>query len=286
MKKHFLFVISLFIVFNNINFSQQFVKKWEFSKKLIYVGDIDGDGIGEFAYSNSYSLTSIFYDGINLNVKWTINDKALDDNMYDADADVHPDYNKFPSIDFNGDGKRELFFFVYTDETHYAKKSILLVDVVNNTTLFEFSDPSLIYPKLIAFSDVDSDGILELVFTFSYGDEYKTVAYSTGLSITSMEEIGNNIPNNYKLMQNYPNPFNPSTTIEYEISQPENIKINIYDITGRLVKELVNEQRNTGKYSTIWNGKDNSGNIVASGNYFYQIVSGDFVQAKKMILLK
>jgi len=193
-----------------------------------------------------------------------------------------PTYLKFPIIDFNGDGKND-FFFIKMDG--YNEKSILLVDVVNNQTIFEFSDPTLNYPTLKAFTDIDGDGKMELVFWFG-GDISKTVVYSTELQVSSAKGIGNNIPINYRLMQNYPNPFNPNTTIEYDLSKPENVKINIYDVMGRLVKELVKEQKNTGKYSVIWNGKDDSGNMVASGNYFYQIICGDFVQAKKMILLK
>ncbi len=100
--------------------------------------------------------------------------------------------------------------------------------------------------------------------------------------------IGSNyeLPNNILLKQNYPNPFNPTTKIEYAISNPEKVNIKIYDINGRLVKQLLNEYRNTGEYSVTWDGKDNYGNLVASGNYFYQISSDDFVQSKKMILLK
>ncbi|RJP64832.1 MAG: T9SS C-terminal target domain-containing protein [Ignavibacteriales bacterium] len=279
-------LVLFLILISNSMFCQQFVKKWEIPQKLIYVGDIDGDGIGEFAFCDYKSLTTTYYDGQTLNSKWTFIGGTFDDNWFDADADVHPSFNKFPSIDFNGDGKREMLFFTYTDATQYAKKSILLVDVVNNNTLFEFSDSELIYPKLIAFTDIDGDGKLELVFAFSLENIYKTVAYSTDLHVTSMSQSAKDFPDNYKLLQNYPNPFNPSTTIEYEISQPSNVKVNIYDVAGRLIKELINEQKNTGNHSVTWNGSDNSGNTVASGNYFYQIITNDFIQAKKMIFIK
>jgi uncharacterized protein (TIGR02145 family) len=99
-------------------------------------------------------------------------------------------------------------------------------------------------------------------------------------------EINKKVPNKYSLSQNYPNPFNPSTTIIYEISKLEKVKINIYDIFGRLIKKLVDKQEYSGKHSVTWDGKDNHGKLVSSGNYFYQIISGDFVHAKKMILLK
>jgi hypothetical protein len=103
---------------------------------------------------------------------------------------------------------------------------------------------------------------------------------------TSVDDNDYKLPHNILLKQNYPNPFNPSTKIEYAISNPEKVSITIFDINGQLVKELLNEYRNSGEYSVSWNGRDNSGTLVASGEYFYQIVCGDIVQSQKMILLK
>ncbi len=284
MKKLFLF--SLVLIFVNVatTFSQQFVQEWEIEKELTYVGDIDGDGIGEFVDYDRDNLITTFYDGQNHDIKWTITDKDFEDNIFDADATVHPAYLKFPSMDFNGDGNRD-FFFNSSD-----RKGILIVDVVHNSILFEWYEQQIDDVQFLALTDVDGDSILEMIFISRMeagsNDIYKTYIYSTTVNIASATKFQEKFPNNYKLNQNYPNPFNPTTNIEYEISQPENIKINIYDVTGRLVKELVNENKNSGKYTATWNGRDNFGNVVASGSYFYQIISGDFVQAKKMILLK
>jgi flagellar hook assembly protein FlgD len=71
-----------------------------------------------------------------------------------------------------------------------------------------------------------------------------------------------------------------STTIEYQVPKQSSIKINIYNANGQLIKELVNEERDIGSYSAKWNGRDDKGNLVASGTYFYQIQTGNFVQAK------
>jgi len=94
------------------------------------------------------------------------------------------------------------------------------------------------------------------------------------------------VPDSYSLLQNFPNPFNPSTMIEYQITKPMRVKLNVYDVQGRFMRELVNEEKSSGSYSVIWDGKDNSGNLVASGTYFYKIQSGEFIQVKKMTLLK
>lgn len=88
-------------------------------------------------------------------------------------------------------------------------------------------------------------------------------------------------PKSYVLGQNYPNPFNPSTSIEFSIPESGNISLRIYDMTGREVAVLVNEYRNSGSYIVNWNASG-----VSSGVYFYKIISGSFVETKKMILAK
>jgi len=90
----------------------------------------------------------------------------------------------------------------------------------------------------------------------------------------------------YSLEQNYPNPFNPTTTIKFSLPESHLVSIKIYNMLGQEVRTLVNEQRNEGNHSIIWNGKDNSGNQLASGTYIYRIKAGDFTSTKKMILLK
>lgn len=90
-----------------------------------------------------------------------------------------------------------------------------------------------------------------------------------------------NIPDEYYLYQNYPNPFNPVTTIKYDIPKPGNIELIIYDILGRKVTTLINEQKQPGRFEVKWDASN-----VASGIYIYQVRVNDFVDSKKMILLK
>jgi hypothetical protein len=85
----------------------------------------------------------------------------------------------------------------------------------------------------------------------------------------------------YELSQNYPNPFNPITNIKYQIQKTGLVTLKIYDITGREIRTLVNEIKNPGSYIVSFNGTE-----FASGVYFYRIQSGDFVQVKKMVLIK
>lgn len=89
-----------------------------------------------------------------------------------------------------------------------------------------------------------------------------------------------------KLMQNAPNPFEDMTTIHYEVPKRFRVSVRIYDIAGRVLKELVHEQREAGAYSVLWDGKDQQGRHVPSGVYFYKLEAGSQVESRKMILLK
>jgi hypothetical protein len=91
---------------------------------------------------------------------------------------------------------------------------------------------------------------------------------------------------------NYPNPFNPSTTIRYELPKDASVKMEIYDVTGRKVKTLLDGSRSAGYYSVVWNGRDENGREVASGMYLYRFtatpITGEkaFTQSGKLVLTK
>ncbi len=93
----------------------------------------------------------------------------------------------------------------------------------------------------------------------------------------------------YALHQNYPNPFNPNTEIRYEIPDQAGrtrVKISIYDVQGRLVKQLENIERSAGEYTARWNGLNESGESVSSGVYFYVLRTGQVTLSRKLVLLK
>ncbi|KUG25951.1 chitinase [hydrocarbon metagenome] len=115
---------------------------------------------------------------------------------------------------------------------------------------------------------IDNDG------TFAYS-KIVTVDLS---SITSVEE---EIPVEYSLAQNYPNPFNPTTTIEYSIPKSVLVSIKIYDLLGREVRTLVNEEKSAGRYEVSFDGSE-----LSSGIYVYSLKAGDFNKTRKLLLLK
>lgn len=93
--------------------------------------------------------------------------------------------------------------------------------------------------------------------------------------------ISSGVPDKYSLEQNYPNPFNPQTKIKFALPKDEFVKISIFDMTGRVVANIVNEKLTAGSYEADFNGSN-----FASGTYFYKIEAGNFVETKKMILVK
>lgn len=92
--------------------------------------------------------------------------------------------------------------------------------------------------------------------------------------------------NTFTLLQNYPNPFNPSTTIEYIIPEAGNVKVNIYDISGQLVKEFSSNFQNPGTHKIIWDSKNSNGQNVASGTYLFQVKFNQTILTKKLMFIK
>lgn len=103
---------------------------------------------------------------------------------------------------------------------------------------------------------------------------------------TSVGDPVGGVPTTFALSQNYPNPFNPSTTIDYALSERAFVTIKVHNLLGQEVKTLVAEEKGAGIYTLQWNGKDNAGNDVPSGMYLYTMRAGNFVQTKRMMLMK
>jgi len=94
------------------------------------------------------------------------------------------------------------------------------------------------------------------------------------------------VPLTYALAQNYPSPFNPATTVRYQVPEQADVRIVIYDILGRRLRTLVNTPHRVGRYTALWDGRNSSGASVASGIYIYRMQANEFVQTRKMLLLK
>jgi predicted extracellular nuclease len=125
---------------------------------------------------------------------------------------------------------------------------------------------------------------LSLDSYFNGGDvELPAINMAKNSSEAAAETV---LPEEYMLEQNYPNPFNPSTTINFQLPVTDNIRIDIYNSLGQLVKTLVKGEFDAGYHQAVWNGRDNHGSRVASGMYIYRFQSSKLVKSYKMILLK
>jgi hypothetical protein len=93
--------------------------------------------------------------------------------------------------------------------------------------------------------------------------------------------MANAVPEAYRLWQNYPNPFNPSTTIRYELSQSSVVRLSVYDVVGREIAVLVDGKREAGVHEVSFDAS-----ALSSGVYLYKLQAGEFVQSRKLVLVR
>jgi N-acetylneuraminic acid mutarotase len=110
--------------------------------------------------------------------------------------------------------------------------------------------------------------------------------FTIATAVSVGEDYRTQEPSTFTLYQNYPNPFNPETEIRFEILEAANVTLSIYDVKGQLINTLVNSEHAANSYSIIWNGTNSQGEKVASAVYIYRLRAGNFVQNRRMLLLK
>jgi hypothetical protein len=134
------------------------------------------------------------------------------------------------------------------------------------------------------------DGALEgekLVFRYNDIGSVPVDVYFTGnMELAKVDLVFRNLPSSFALHQNFPNPFNPITTLRYDLPEDNFVILTVYDMLGREITQLVNTNQQAGFKSVQWNAIDSMGRPVSAGVYLYQIQAGEFVQTKKMVLLK
>jgi len=182
---------------------------------------------------------------------------------------------------------------VESGDSLYLYKFVFLPDGWSYT----ISDSGWIYtPDTISVEILHDDVIVVgdtgRVILYAYNDRdgfagtAEVLVYEPGppTSVDQVPEAG--LPRTYELAQNYPNPFNPTTNIEFALPTSSDVSVEVVNILGQHVAELVNDLLPAGRYRLEWNGTDYAGNSVATGVYFYRIQAGDFVETRKMLLLK
>jgi hypothetical protein len=205
---------------------------------------------------------------------------------------------------------REIFIHWDSDTLYFPDAQLGDESYFESIYIFNLGNTSLEIDDIIAtepFYVEITDGSLDLVETLevpvqfypdSAGDYSGTVTIYSNDSdeeeviiqlygdteTLSVDEIP--IPEKFTLHQNYPNPFNPVTTLRYDLPEDALVNITIYDMMGRVVKTLINDQQTAGYRSLQWNATNDAGLPVSAGIYLYMIQAGDFRQTKKMVLLK
>jgi hypothetical protein len=186
-------------------------------------------------------------------------------------------------VDFWTPNATTLNFFLISQssgEVFYPLPITLEQWVSVDIPLSYFSDQGLDLTDIFQFK-VDSGGGTSTIVWF---DNWYFHVGSSG--IFDEQHVGT-IPSASALSQNYPNPFNPSTTIQFELPENSFAQLTVYDISGKLVKTIVNEEKETGYHSVVWDGKDEHGISVESGIYIYRLTTSDGInKTNRMTLLK
>ncbi|RPI13347.1 MAG: T9SS C-terminal target domain-containing protein [Ignavibacteriae bacterium] len=199
------------------------------------------------------------------------------DNPDTASFSWNMEFYYIMEFDVNNDGIYEIITRKYNSSTFTYK----VLNGASGAVLYQESGS---FNGLIYIYDIDGDNYLELITITnpnSVSHQYTMKIISTTAPAPIGVEKNSNTIGQYKLGQNYPNPFNPSTTIEYTISKSANVNINIYNELGQIVKRIDEGNKKSGSYKVMVDCSN-----LASGVYFYELVSDGIAEAKKMVLVK
>ncbi len=193
--------------------------------------------------------------------------------------------------DVNGDGRADIIVGAVS-----AKPGG--VEYAGSVYLYSGTDSSLLYRanglvsldemgySVSGAGDMNGDGRPDFIVSALFADSGRGAVFVYGLVTTDAPDEGKNRPARFELSQNYPNPFNPTTTIRYFLPKREKVTLEIFNLLGKRVRVLADEEQMAGEHTAHWDGKDQSRNALSSGIYFYRLKGKDFSGTKKMFLLK
>jgi len=149
------------------------------------------------------------------------------------------------------------------------------IDDIVDTTITVTLDDNMEYYWIVEAVDKDLQKTLS-----DDGSPNRIVVGTLGIDGSGV------LPTEYAVHQNYPNPFNPVTTLRYDLPEQAHVKIIVYDMLGRKVGTILDQTQDPGFKSLVWDATNDYGKPVSAGIYLYQIQAGEFMQTKKMVLLK
>ena len=175
----------------------------------------------------------------------------------------------------------------FADATSAAQPEIKVANTLINQweeLTFDFSSRIGVYPvvkdQIIIFPDFEMAGRTQDNICY-----FDNISFSPSNSV-GVDNRSETLPQGFAFEQNFPNPFNPITTLRYELPEDSFVDVMVYDMLGNVVSNLINANQSSGYKSIQWDATNNQGEPVSAGVYLYKIQAGDFVDTKKMILLK
>jgi hypothetical protein len=240
-----------------------------------------GDIRNNASYPAEFTSGSLLYDNMLIN---HIELSGTTDSFKTAKGlkgypDINVDTMKYPSTIWGKTFRSiEALTPAGTGDTIYA------IDMKNNGSAFEGkacavrdSGKTVFFGFPLYFMDKEQVKLAAQKVMTEFGEPY---------GVTTERPGDSNQKPVFRLYQNAPNPFNDKTTIRYQLPKAGNVKLNVYNIAGQLVKTLVNKDQPVGSYTINWNRKDNNNRQVSAGVYIYHLSTGDKTQSRKMIVLK
>jgi hypothetical protein len=207
-----------------------------------------------------------------------------DDNKSSDSINIYNDDNNVLSLD--SIATQYYMFYLYISYSDSIVNEYLLFSQQMTPLSFEIpanDSVKLIFDLFVPVTksshskDIWTDTIT--IFNNSKNNSAQDIAILSDITLGNIDE--EKIPISFKLFQNYPNPFNPTTKIKYSIPSSENVKMKIFDVLGHEIINLVNDYKSAGTYEIEFDAKN-----LSSGIYFYRIISGKYLETKKMLLLR
>jgi len=253
--------------------------------RMACVGDYNGDGYDDLyvgAHPSSDTTAYIYFGGPGLDTLSDIIIPGKADFVApagDVNDDGYDDFIRGYPLPYSGAGYVEIFLGGPE------------ADSVWDVRIHNLSIPGLQYEvgrSCTGIGDFNGDGIDDFAFSAegssNEGLVYIYAGWSGSLDVEY--EYDPIFPEDYTLSQNYPNPFNASTRIEFGLPLRSHVLLTVYNILGKEVRVLVEDELSGGSYRVEWDGRDDRGNPVASGVYLYELKAGETVHSRKMVLLK
>ena len=226
----------------------------------VFIKDLNNDGVDDILFSNTWCLEKVNISGVDPDPPGSMGDNECSTFALNLDGKFH-----LYGVEPTGAGLEEVGIQQFSIELdNYENDLIIYLDFYDQTYHCSSGD----------LSDPDC-----------FPEDWPAQIWHYSIPNVSLVEH-NSLPNKFILHQNYPNPFNPITTLRYDLPEQANVNIIIYDIMGREVRTLVNQTQEAGFKSVLWNATNDFGKPVSAGVYLYQIRAGNFMQARKMVLLR